>query len=107
MGVKLGEAPDVGPRFGEFALHASRSVDSACIRWNTNPGMSNGVINCPIDPGNGDMAFGVFGPVLLSIIGSGPCANIVIFAISTNYDRWDIIRESHCHCRIVGLVGCP
>ena len=67
MGVKLGEAPDVGPRFGDFALHASRSVDSACIRWNTNPGMSNGAINCPIDPGNGDMAFGAFGPVLLCI----------------------------------------
>ena len=57
----------LGPRFGDIAFHASRSIDSACIRWITNPGMSNGVISCPIDPGNADMAFGVFGPVLLCI----------------------------------------
>ena len=100
----------LGPRFGDIAFHASRSIDSACIRWITNPGMSNGVINCHIDPGDADMAFGVLGPVLRSIIGSGPCANIVTFAqtpFSTFSDRWDIIWELQFHCRIVVHFGWP
>ena len=54
-------------------------MDSATIRWNTNPAMSNGAVIAPNDPGNQNLALGPIGPVLHSIIGPGPCANMVLF----------------------------
>ena len=54
--------------------------------------MSNGVIVSPIDSGNHNIAFGLIGPVLLSIIGPGPCANMDrFFPISSNYDRSPVV----------------
>ena len=61
-------------------------MDSASIRWNTNPAMSNGAVIAPNDPGNQNLALGLIGPLLHSIIGPGPCANIVLFpTMSTTF----------------------
>ena len=92
--LSLAKLQMLGPRFGDFALHASRSVDIACIRWITNPGIANGAIRCQIDPGNGDIdIWGIWTRITL-YYSCGPCANLV-FCISSLFDRWDRNWDLH------------